>query len=582
MSIIKPIKLIIACAAVAGFWQSVGVAQAANDDLLANLSPVSDAMLAAPPSSDWLMWRRTYDGFGFSPLDQITRANVADLELAWTASLESGSNMATPLVHDGVMYLLSTSDTMLAMDATSGELLWRHKHEGAGIGSAKIGLALHDNKVLMPTGDMRMLALDSKTGEVIWNTEIIATQSGPIPYSLRAAPIVANGMVIQGITATMIPEGGFIVGLDLASGAEVWRFHSIARPDAAGGNTWNDLELAKRSGGSVWIPGSYDPSLDLIYFGTAPTYDTGSLLYPVDKPGINTDALYTNSTVALRPKTGELVWHFQHMANDQWDLDWIYERQLIELPVNGADRKVVLTAGKMALYDAVDAATGEYVFSIDLGLQNLVSAIDPVTGAKTLNPNAAPNAEDTMLVCRFANGGRNWPSATYNPNTKMLYLPLSEICMNGGPTGNGGLLSSGSQLTPAPLPDSDGKFGRMQAVNLATRELDWNFREVVSPTSAALATAGGVVFGGALDESFKAFDDASGEILWQTDLGDIPASFPISYSVDGKQYIAVVIGQPSLHANIMIGVITGFLGTEQSPVTDLDRSGAAVVVYALE
>jgi alcohol dehydrogenase (cytochrome c) len=585
MPVLKPIKLILVCAGIAGLWQGAGVVKADSGDLLANLSPVSDTMLAAPSASDWLMWRRTYDGFGFSPLDQITKANVADLELAWTVPLESGSNMATPLVHDGVMYLLSTHDTMLAMDATSGELLWRHKYEGTpiydGVGSAKIGLALYDNKVLMPTGDMRMLALDSKSGEVIWNTEIVTTQAGPIPYSLRAAPIVANGMVIQGVTATMVPEGGFIVGLDLTTGAEVWRFQSIARPDAAGGNTWNDLELPKRSGGSVWIPGSYDPGLDLIYFGTAPTYDTASLLYPVDKPGISTDALYTNSTVALRPKTGELVWHYQHMANDQWDLDWIYERQLIELPIDGVDRQIVLTAGKMALYDAIDAATGEYVFSIDLGLQNLVSAIDPITGAKTLNPNAAPNAEDTRLVCPFANGGRNWQSAAYNPDTKMLYLPLSEICMNGGPTGNGGLLSSGSQLTPTPLPDSDGKFGRMQAVNLGTRELDWSFREVVSPTSAALATAGGVVFGGALDESFKAFDDASGEILWQTDLGDIPASFPISYSVDGEQYIAVIIGQPSLHANIMIGVVTGFLGIEQSPVTDLDRTGAAVVVYAL-
>lgn len=582
MSLLKAFKFTLILAGVAGYWQAVSVAQSNSDDLLANLSPVSDAMLASPSANDWLMWRRSYDGFGFSPLDQINRANVEDLQLAWTVALESGSNMATPLVHDGVMYLLSTDDTLLAMDASSGELLWSHDHEGAATGSPKIGIALHGNKVLMPTTDMRVLALDSKTGDVIWNTEISVSQSGPRPYSLRAAPIIANGMVIQGITATMIPEGGFIVGLDLDTGKESWRFHSIARPDAVGGSTWNDLPLDGRSGGSVWIPGSYDPELDLIYYGTAPTYDTASLLYPVDKAGVSTDALYTNSTVALRPRTGELVWHYQHMANDQWDLDWIYERHLIELSVNGVDRKVVLTAGKMALYDAVDAATGEYVFSIDLGIQNLVSAIDPNTGAKTLNPNAKPHAEDTRLVCPFANGGRNWQAASYNPNTKMLYLPLSEVCMNGSPTGNGGLLSSGAQLTPTPLPDSDGKFGRMQAINLATRELGWTYREVVPPTSAALATAGGLVFGGALDESFKAFDDASGEILWQTDLGDIPASFPISYSVDGKQYIAVVIGQPSLHANIMIGVVTGFLGIDQSPVTDLGRSGAAVQVYALD
>ncbi len=583
MSISKRVKFLLILSSVLGFWQGLSFAQSSPDQarILENLSPVSDAMLVNPPANDWLMWRRTYDGFGFSPLNQINRENVDELQLAWRVGLESGSNMPTPLVHDGVMYLLSTQDTLLAMDATSGDLLWNHKHEGAGIGSPKIGIALHGNMVLVPTGDMHMLALDSKTGSVLWDTEIVTTNTGRVPYSLRAAPMIANGMVIQGVTATMMPEGGFIVGLNIDNGEEIWRFHSIARPGAPGGNTWNDAPLAERTGGSVWVPGSYDPELDLIYYGLAPTYDTGTLLYPVDKAGINSDALYTNSTVALRPKTGELIWHFQHMANDQWDLDWVYERQLIEMPVDGVDRKIVLTAGKMALYDAVDAATGEYLFSMDMGLQNLVSAIDPVTGAKTVNANAMPNAEDTQLVCPFANGGRNWQAASYNPNTKMLYLPLSEVCMNGGPTGVGGLLSSGAMMSATPLPDSDGKFGRLQAINLGDRELGWTYREVVSPTTSALATAGGVVFEGALDESFKAFDDATGEILWRTDLGDIPASFPISYSVDGRQYIAVVIGQPSIHANTMMGVIAGFLG-DDNPFVSLSRSGAALLVYALE
>jgi alcohol dehydrogenase (cytochrome c) len=549
--------------------------------LLENMTTVTDSMLENPPASDWLMWRRTYDHFGFSPIDQINKNNVDELEMAWRVTLQPGSNMPTPLVHDGVMFLLSTQDTVLAMDATSGELLWSHQHDIDGLESSKIGIALHGDKVLVPTADMQVLALDFRTGEVVWNSTIVTTNTGRVPYSLRAAPLVANGVVVQGVTATMIPEGGFIVGLDLDTGEELWRFHSIARPDAPGGNTWNDAPLAERTGGSVWVPGSYDPELNLIYYGTAPTYDTATLLYPVDKAGVNTDALYTNSTVALRPETGELVWHFQHMANDQWDLDWVYERHLIEMPVNGEDRKVVLTAGKMALYDAVDAATGEYLFSMDLGLQNLVSSVDPVTGAKTVNANATPNAEDTHLVCPFANGGRNWQAASYNPNTKMLYLPLSEVCMNGGPTGVGGLLSSGAMMTATPLPDSDGNFGRIQAINLGERELGWRYRQTVSPTSSALSTSGGIVFVGSLDESFKAFDESTGEILWQTDLGDIPASFPISYSVDGKQYIAVVVGQPSIHANTMMGAIAAFLGSA-NPFGSMSRNGPAVQVYALD
>ncbi|PCJ23506.1 MAG: alcohol dehydrogenase [SAR86 cluster bacterium] len=569
-------------------WQSAALAQPDSSSsqsdaaLLANLSPVSDAMLRSPADKDWLLWRRTYDSQGFSPLDQVNRQNVSQLSLAWRTELAPGPNMATPLVHDGVMFLASTEDTVLALDARSGNELWTYKHESNATPSARIGIALHGEKVLIPTQDLHVVALNSKSGAVLWDHEISANATDLIPYALRGAPLIANGIVIQGVTATMIPEGGFIVGLDINSGEELWRFHTVARPDGPGGNTWNNLPLAERSGGSVWVPGSYEPALDLIYFGTAPTYDTGPLLKPVDIPGVTNDALYTNATIALRPKTGELVWYYQHMANDQWDLDWVYERQIIDLPVNGVSRRVIVTAGKMALYDALDAQTGEYLFSIDVGIQNVVTAIDPITGAKTLHPNATPNSEQGHLICPFSNGGRNWQSAAVNPESKMLYLPLAEICMDTGPTTDqGGLLSTGVTLTPTPPLESDGKFGRLQAINLETRQVAWDFREVVPPTSAVLATAGGLVFGGALDQSLKAFDDRNGDVLWQTDMGDIAASFPITYSVDGKQYIAVVIGQPTIHTNIWIGTVTGFLGQENSPVHSLTREGAAIVVYAL-
>lgn len=552
----------------------------AETNPIAALTPVSNAELAAPEDSDWLSWRRTYDAQGFSPLDQINRTNVADLQIAWKNELQVGPNMATPLVHEGVMYLLSAADTLLALDATNGEELWRYEHVLSGASSAKIGIALHGDKVIMPTSDMHMLALDSKTGEIVWD-HAFATNTGGVPYSLRAAPLIAGDKVIQGITATFVPAGGMIVALDVNTGEESWRFNTVAQPNEPGGNTWNDLPAMARSGGSVWVPGSYDPELDLVYFGAAPTYDTNALLNRVDKEGVSNDGLFTNTTMAFRPGTGELVWYFQHVKNDQWDLDWIYERHIMTVPFQGRDRKVVMTAGKMALYDALDAATGEYVFSMDMGLQNIIAAVDPTTGDKTMNANATPNPEDTHLLCPFANGGRNWQAASYNPDNKMLFLPIAEICMTGGPTGVGGLLSSGSVMTAAPMEGSDGMFGRLQAVNMETRELDWNFREVVTHASGTLATAGGVVFLGAIDQSFKAFDDRNGEVLWQTDLGDVAASFPITYSVGGKQYLAVVIGQPSLHANIFIGTVTTFLGVENSPVTQLSRDGAALVVFAL-
>ncbi len=564
------------------FLQSSILAQTGNTELLQSLSAVSTSMLENPPEQDWLLWRRTYDSQGFSPLAQINRDNVERLAQAWRVDLSSGPNMATPLVHDGVMFLADTEDIVLALDARSGAELWRYQHESGAGPNAKIGIALHANKVLIPTLDLHVVALDNKSGAVIWDHEIIATSTGPIPYSLRGSPLVANGVVIQGVTATMTPEGGFIVGIDLDSGEEIWRFHTVARPDEPGGNTWNNLSLAERSGGSVWVPGSYEPDLDLVYFGTAPTYDTAPLLESLGLPGVSNDALYTNATIALRPNSGELVWYYQHMANDQWDLDWVYERQILDLEVAGVDRRVIVTAGKMALYDALDAASGEYLFSIDVGLQNIISGVDPDTGEKTLHPNAIPSSEQAHLLCPFSNGGRNWQAAAMNQESKMLYLPLAEICMMAGPTTDqGGLLSTGVALNPAPLPDNGGKFGRLQAINLETQEVAWSFRENVPPTSAVLATGGGLVFGGALDQSFKAFDQDNGEVLWETDLGDIAASFPISYSVEGTQYIAVVVGQPSIHTNLWLGVVSAFLGAEGTALRSLSRTGPAIVVYAL-
>lgn len=547
---------------------------------------VTAAELVDPVDEDWLIWRRTYDAQGYSPLDQVNKNNIKDLKEAWRIPLLEGPNMATPLVHDGVMFLASTQDTVLALDATSGKQLWKYEHRPTGFIGPKIGLALHGNKVIVPTQNMQLVALEASTGKVIWTHEIETPEHEQplrLPYSLRGAPLVANGMVLQGVTATMIPEGGFIVGLDLESGEEVWRFHSIARPDEPGGNTWNNLALKDRSGGSVWVPASYDAELDLAYYGTAPTYDTAPLLHSLNMEGVSNEALYTNATIALRPKTGELAWFFQHMPNGQWDLDWVFERQLIKLEVNGTLRKVVLTAGKMALYDVLDAATGEYLNSFDVGFQNIVTAVDPKTGDKSINPRAIPNAEDANLLCPMANAGRNWPSASINPNSKTLYLPLSEFCMMFGPTSNTRtLLSTGVAIKAQPSADSDGKFGRVQAINIENGEMLWDFREVVPPVSAALSTAGGLLFFGTLDNRFVALDEVNGSVLWEDDLADIPASFPISYGVDGKQYIAIVIGQPSVyHATSLMSYVNEFLG-DQSPLIDVQRSGPALVVYALD
>lgn len=546
-----------------------------TNPLLQNYSSVSDELLQNPPDADWLTWRRTYNNLGFSNLDQINRDTVAELELAWHQEVTAGNNMPTPLVHDGIMFLYSAGDVVLALDATNGEMLWRYSHDGDAVTSHKFGIALHEDKVLVPTSDLHMVALNARTGEVIWDHAVdVGDNEG---YALRSAPTVAGGQVIQGMAASFVPGGGFIFAIDLDTGKETWRFNTLARPDAPGGNTWNNIPLEERQGGSVWNTGAYDAELDLVFYGVSPTYNTGPLLYSLGVDGVNNDALYTNTTLALRPATGELVWYYQHVANDQFDLDWIFERSIVELEINGELKKVVVTAGKPALFDALDAATGEYLFSVDTGLQNLFVAINPETGEKIPNPNVTLDAEEIRTVCPFYQGGRNWHASSINNDIGLLFVPMFEVCMDTLLDDSGTLLTTGMRADTRPVPDTDGNYGRLQAIDLNTREPAWQYRQEVVPASASLATAGGLVFLGYLDNSFKAFDQQSGEIVWEAQLGAIPAAFPITYSVDGTQYVAVVAGQLNIHTGVWLGLQNKFSGFVPE-----NQEAAALWVFALE
>jgi len=553
------------------------VASAAQTALLNSLPDVTDEMLNNPPASDWLMWGRTRDMHNFSPLKEINKENVSRLKPAWRVPLRNGWGNPAPLIHQGVMFLQTIPDTVLALDASNGMVLWRYQHQGDFRSGPKMGIALHGNKILVPTSDLHVLALNAKTGEVIWDHAIVHDNPG---FQLRSAPLVARNKVIQGVTAIRVPKGGFIVALDINTGAESWRFNTVARPGEPGGNTWNDLPLEQRSGGSVWHQGSYDPELNLVYFGTAPTYDTGPLLHLIDKEGVTNDALFTNTTLAFNPDTGELVWHYQHLANDQWDLDWAFERQILTLRFEGEMRKVVLTVGKLGILDALDAKTGQYLFSIDMGLQNIVASIDPRTGEKTISPEAMPDLTEEHFLMPNHFGVRCWPPLTYNPQTKRLYLPLIEGGMVAGPKGYS-ILTSGIRWRDRPNPDSDGKMGRLQAVDLENRSFAWQYRQAAPLISGLMATAGGLVFAGDLNRSFMAFDDASGEVLWRTELDDMPSSNITSYSIDGKQYIAVVVGLTNYYSRDWSNLYHRFADSLGMPVNNSPKGGAAIWAFAL-
>lgn len=514
--------------------------QARLKALADGLSPVTDEMLNKPGPDRWINWRRTPDGLGFSPLDQINTGNAAGLTLAWALPLGTGTNAITPLVHDGVMFV--DSGNVQALDATTGDQIWRFERKSRPVRlpfSQGRGMAIYGDAIYTPTTDNHVIALDMRSGKLRWDVGLAPEEQHKL--QLTAAPLAVKGKIIQGMSGCQGQDykgGCFIVALDAATGKEEWRFHTIARPGQPGGDSWNGAPVDERFGGSVWTAPSYDPDLDLLYFGTAQTYKIGTLLKPNARSGKSGDALFTNSTLALRPDSGKLAWHYQHFPGDVWDLDWAFEQSIV--PVDG--RKAVLTVGKLGIIDALDAKTGRYLWSKDLGLQNLVTAIDPVTGRKTYDPALVPELNKPKVVCPGALGTRNWPATAIDPRTARLFVPMVESCMNITLLDDADTPVGDMRLELTKRPDTDGNLGHLVSVDLAGRDVAWSRRSRMTPASAILATAGGILFEGTLDRRFRALDSATGEVLWETRLDDSPYSFPITYAVDGTQYVAVVTG----------------------------------------
>ncbi len=554
---------------------------------LASMAPVTESLLAAPPDADWLMWRRTFDAAGFSPLKQVDRANVQRLQVAWTLPLGPSSNEITPLVHDGVLFVYSGT-ALHAVDAASGKPLWRFVREIARAPGAPRqydpsqrarvkSAALQGHSLFLPTPDGHLIAVDVRSGKLLWDKAV--NGDGGAGLQLSSGPLVARGVVIIGASLGLSNKGGcYIVGLDATTGAERWRFHTIARPGTPGGDTWNDAPADERFGGGVWTTGSYDPQLNLVYFGVGNTYNTATLL--ASRPGAagvtKNDGLYTDATIALRPETGELVWHHQHHVRDVWDQDWAFEQTLVTLGTGAAARRAVVTSGKTGVFEAVDAATGKFLFAHDTGFQNLFLAIDAATGVKRPNPALEPVAGKTLLLCPSNFGARNWPATSLDPLTGLLFVPMLESCADFTfePRGRTETARGGSDIRflPRPRPDGDGKLGRVMALDLAGGRVKWTHRQRMPVAGSLLATAGGLVFMSDLERSFSAFDQNDGALLWRTKLPAAAESTPITYAVNGRQYVAVVSGEGS-HLGLNNRRLVRELG---EPKTDI-----ALVVYAL-
>ena len=507
---------------------------------LDSITKVDTEMLTRPPEKDWLMWRRTYDAKGFSPLKNINVNNVTDLKLTWAWAMPPGRNISTPLVHDGVLFMYGFGSIVHALDAETGDILWRYQKKKTWSSSRSFGpraIAIYMDSIILTTDDGHIVALDVKTGKVNWDKPVLS-EGG---FWFSGGPLIADQKIVIGTTTASGSGLNYVAAFDVNTGGELWRFYTIAQ-EGERGNSWNGVAADLRQGASVWIPASYDPDSRLVFFGTGNTYRP-QLLSDLSEGSANNDGLYTNSTLALDIDSGELVWYFQHLPNDQWNYDWAFERTITTLRIDGVDKKVAITGGKQAIFEVLQLDNGKYQFSIDTGLQNVIKKIDPLTGEKKIAPGVLPQANQTRFVCPDSLGSRNWQATSFNSETNILFTPYREACMKiRSPMLPGDTPHGHFGQKPYPRPDSDGNFAGLRAINLKTREVIWSTRKRAELSTNLLATAGGLIFSGARDRIFSAYAQSDGKELWRVRLNGVPSGGPVSFMVNNKQYIAVSTG----------------------------------------
>jgi alcohol dehydrogenase (cytochrome c) len=587
----------------------------ANFWLLAQVKdfhPVTEAMLRNPAPGDWLNWRRTDNAWGYSPLDQINRQNVQQLQLAWSWAMDdTGANEATPLVYDGIMYLPNPGGVIQALDGATGDLIWEYRPDvgqtpaspggatpsGVGAPVAPGGeqtiiprlsqrpaaaasggdegrgiqrnVAIYQDKIFATTSDAHVIALDARTGKLLWDTTAADHKLG---YQYTSGPIVVRGKVITGITgcSRYKEDVCFIAGHDAATGRELWRTSTIARPGEPGGDTWGNLPLAFRAGGDAWISGSYDPQTNLIYWGTAQAKPWVRAVRGTDGA-----ALYTNSTLALDPDTGKIKWYFQHIPGETQDMDEVFENILIDT----GGRKSLFKMGKLGILWELDRTTGEFIHATDLGYQNILK-VDPQTGKVTYLPGKIPQIGVEVDFCPSTSGFKSWRAMAFSPQTNAMYIPLTLNCekatfgaipeekvIGGGGTGP-------AQRRNYKHPESGGNLGEFLAMDIKSGKILWRHRTPSPSNVAALTTAGGLAFGGDWDRHMYAYDVATGKILWQTRLPTSAQGFPITYMAKGRQYVAMPAG-------IGGGSWSTLIAPETAPEIRRPNSGNSLLVFAL-
>jgi alcohol dehydrogenase (cytochrome c) len=551
--------------------------------LLQNYSPVTAEQLKNPADGEWLMIRRTYNGWGYSPLNQINTGNVSKLRLVWsTITGESRVHEAAPLVRNGAMFVSTPNGQVIAFDAKTGDILWRYRKprpQGAVIlHDVSRGVALYGDKVYYAAGEAELVALDVKTGKPVWTTVVADNKAA---YYISLAPLVAGGKVMVGASGGETGIRGFVAAYDPDTGKEAWRTYTIPAPGEPGSETWpKGGDQWKTGGGPVWVTGNYDPDTNTAYWGTG----NGGPWMGDKRPG---DNLYTASTLALDVATGKIKGHFQYTPNESWDWDEPSPPILVDYQRNGRTIKGLIDVarnGYLWFLDRTDGGRIKFVEGKPYVYQNVFRKLDPETGRPDIDPVHKPGTNKRAEFCPGAHGGKNWPPIAYSPQTRMIYIPANEnVC--GALIGQedvayvpGRGYTGVSFGGPPVQPQAVDHFGEVQAWNVDTGQKVWTHKFEKSPNwGSMLATAGGLVIsGGTNDRKVRAFDAKDGKVLWEFPTSSGVEAPVTTFLLDGKQYLAVLSGWGG-DANGMNGTIARTVpGVRSVP------EGGSVWVFALE
>ena len=564
----------------------------------ADYKPVTDEMLVNPPAADWLQISRTYDEQRYSPLDQINKSNVAKLQMVFARGLPPGTQESTPLVHDGVMYMIEPGANLLAIDATTGDQIWEYKRDypkdmatklrAANLSRSKVP-AIYQDMVYFTAPDGYIVAVDAKTGKLRWETKAFDIEPKVAEHS--GGLIVADGKVISNRTC-VARAGCFIAAHDAKTGKELWKFYNTAAAGEPGGDTWGGIPDERRVASSWGLPGSYDPHSKVLYWAISNPIPYTRLKRhngnPDAVPYESPSELYSNSTLAIDVESGKLIWYYQHLPGDDWDSDHIHERTLIHTKVSpdpkflkwinpatgkGEERDIVVDVAEAGDIFALDQKTGEFLwaapFPYDVPNVNM-KAIDVKTGRTFINDALVFKKDGDRALGCFQNTRSYW-ATSYDPKNNSLYVPFQDACLdmtadNSKPLGYGPRFG-----VRRPGVDED-KYMGMMKIDMATGEMKRIFSQAAPGNGSALTTAGDLLFWGDLNRRFRAFDPETGKVLWQAIVGGMVMTSTITYAVNGKQYVAIFTGEGQSGTRNLL---------EMAPSVKTVRNSNALYVFAL-